>query len=204
MSALQTYLMSIRVCFYGKRFTLFFIMIFLLSACTIPLPIPENADSTMLFLSIEAQRNIGSNKPDIVVITRKEDGENYEHSSKDGKYYFFTNLPKGTYQIKSANILVKGNTTTTQSGNFTASMTTHTNSSFNFSEKIITSSSVSVQKGKAVFMGHFLAEGTAKLFPPGAIEITNIRLNKSQRDKDHAFTYFKRAFKDSPWINYLN
>ena len=174
-----------------------------ITGCLSSLPKPVDNSSSLIILSVEAERNLGSNKPDVVVISRKNDGKRFEYTSRDGKYYFFANLPAGTYQIESAAILIKGGSTSSQNGNVKTTLSTSTASSFSFDKKIIKTSTIKLTAGKVAFMGSITAEGTSKLFPPGAIEISNVKISKSEADKNAALTYFKNEFKDSPWVTYI-
>lgn len=175
--------------------------VLVISGCAATLPAPAGDDLGLLILSIEAQRSIGSNKPDQLTISRVEDGADYSYSGSDGRYYYFANLPAGTYRIRSASFSIGGQKTTAQSGNLTASFSVNATNAFPFTEQHIESSRTRLEPGGVAFMAKITAEGTAKMFPPGAIEISNIRLDKSAQARDEAMDRFRTNFADSPWLS---
>lgn len=185
---------------YKAQYLFLSLAVFMLGGCTTTLPKPVDEKSALLMVSIEAKRSIGSNTPEEVLITRKEDGQEFQYTSRDKKYYFFTNLPEGTYQIKTAKIIIRGNTTKTQSGNMTTSFSLNSSNLFNFTEQVVNDSTTHVRAGEVAYMGAITGEGTAKMFPPGSIDITNVQLSKTEQDEHEAWRYFKDKFKESPWV----
>lgn len=170
-----------------------------LTGCAGALPKPENSNSSLIILSIGAARALGTNRPDVVVIVRKEDGEKIKHTMTSGEYYYFANLPEGTYQIAAAAIFIKGGTVGSQSGAVTTTFSTSTTSTFPFDRDIVETSTVKLKAGEVEFMGNITAEGTSKLFPPGAIDISNVKISKTSEDKQNVLNYLKKEYKDSPW-----
>lgn len=188
----------------GVKYLLLSTFLFFMVGCAASLPKPVDEKSAMLLVSVEAKRSLGSNKPDEVVITRKEDGRDFEYTGRHDKYYFFTNLPEGTYQIKTAKIIIKGNSLKTQSGNFTSTVNFSSLNVFNFTEQLVDFSATHVHAGGVAYMGSITAEGTARIFPPGSIDITNIEISKSKQDELEAWSYFKDKFSDSPWVDLID
>lgn len=178
-------------------------MLVLLSGCAATLPPPAGADKGLLILSIEAKRNIGSNKPQQLVIVRQQDGAEFSYTSRDGRYYYFANLPEGRYRIKTAAIVIGGNKTTTQSGNLTTSFSVNATNVFPFSPEQIAATETRVRGGSVAFMGSISAEGTAKMFPPGAIEVSHIEIDRSTRARGEAFDNFRKNFAESPWLSLM-
>ena len=185
------------------RYSLFAGLIASITGCMTVLPKPNNTDSSMIIMSIEAERNLGTNKPDVLVISRQSDGKEFHFTDSDGKYFFFTNLAQGVYQLKVAAINIQGGGVTSNSGNLTTTVTTSATSFFPFDKKIIQASTTHLNAGEVAFMGNISAEGTSKMFPPGAIEITDVKLTRSEQEKREIYAYFREEFKDSPWLGYL-
>jgi len=185
------------------RCSLFAGLISVISGCMTALPKPSNNDSSMIIMSIEAERNLGTNKPDVLVISRQSDGKEFQFTDSDGKYFFFTNLEQGVYQLKVAAINIQGGGVTSNSGNLTTTITTSATSFFPFDNKIIQASTTRLNAGEIAFMGNITAEGTSKMFPPGAIEITDVKLTRSEQEKREIYAYFRKEFKDSPWLSYI-
>jgi len=175
-----------------------------MTGCFATLPKPSGSDSALLIVSLEIQRNLVTNKPDTVVITNEQNGRDYNFSSRDGKYYFFANLPTGTYKMKAASLTLRSGGSSTTTGNLTTTFSTHSVNSFPFNPELIAATSTSLQPGKIAYMGSIVAEGTAKFFPPGAVEISNVAFSSTSEEKNSALVHFKTTFKDSPWVSYLN
>jgi len=186
------------------RFFLLGLSVSVITGCVSSITKPDSSSSSLIMMSIEAVRTLGSNKPEVVTIARKSDGKEFKYTNQDGKYYFFANLPEGVYQIKKAAILIKGGSTSSQVGNVTTSTTSNIASYFPFDESIIEASTTKLSSGSVAFLGNITAEGTSKLFPPGAIEVSNVKLSKTEQDKNSIYSYFKQEFKDSPWVSYIN
>lgn len=53
-------------------------------------------------------------------------------------------------------------------------------------------STVNLKAGTVAFMGSVTAEGTGKLFPPGAIEISNVKISTNGEDRQAAQDAFLR------------
>ena len=166
-------------------------------------PNPKDASSSLIILSVEAKRAVGVNHPGVVTILRKEDGAEIPYTSQNGKYYYFANLPAGTYQIKSAAIPVNGGGSSSKSGNVTTTTSLTSINNFPFDAAIVDASTVDLKAGTVAYMGSITAEGTSKLFPPGAIEVSNVAFSTSSEDRKAALDAFRQAHKDSTWLGRL-
>jgi len=178
-------------------------LVIIMSGCAGTLPKPETSNSSLIILSIGASRALGTNRPDVVVIVRKEDGKNIKHTLNTGEYYYFANLAEGTYQIAAAAIHIKGGTTSSQSGVVTTTFSTSVSSIFPFDKKIVKTSTIKLKAGKVGFMGNITAQGASKLFPPGAIKISNVKISKTEEDKYIAEEYMRKKYKNSSWCDRL-
>jgi hypothetical protein len=171
-----------------------------ISGCS-NLPAPTDVNSSLIILSIEAERALGTNRPDLVSILKKEDNSEISYTSKSGKYYYFANLPAGTYQIHLAAIQTQLANSTSTSNNVTVSTKATNINNFPFDQEIIDASTVNLEAKKVIFMGSVTAEGTSKYFPPGAIEISDVKITRSDNETQAAYEAFKKENKDSGWID---
>lgn len=179
------------------------LLIVILAGCAGALPKPSDTNSSLIVVSVEAERALGTNRPDFVTIHRKDDGKNIKHTAKNGKYFYFVNLAPGTYQIDAAQLTIKGGSTSSTSGAMTTTFSMSMTNSFPFDDEIKNTSTIKLNAGEIAYMGKITAEGTSKIWPPGAIEFSNVTISKTAIDEKTAFDAIKQAYKDNPWINRL-
>ncbi len=179
------------------------LLIVILVGCAGTLPKPSDTNSSLIVVSVEAERALGTNRPDFVTILRKEDSENIKHTAKNGKYFYFTNLAPGTYQIDAAQLTIKSGSTSSASGAVTTTFSMSMTNSFPFNDEVKNTSTIKLDAGEVAFMGKITAEGTSKIWPPGAIEFSNVKISKTEIDEKTAFDAIKKTYKDNPWIKRL-
>ncbi len=183
------------------KFLVISILFVVLAGCVGTLPKPSDSNSSLIVLSIQAARTLGSNYPDVVNIVRKEDGKLIKHTAKNEKYYYFANLLPGTYQIDAAYLSIKGTSSSSTSGAVTTTFSMGSTNNFPFSDEIKNTTTVKLNAGNVVFMGDITAEGTSKMWPPGAIEFSNVKISKTGEGEKAAFDVLKRDYKDSLWVS---
>lgn len=179
------------------------LFVVIIAGCAGALPKPSDSNSSLIVISVEAERALGTNRPDIVIIYRKEDGKKIKQTAKNGKYFYFANLSPGTYQIDTAQLSIKGGSTSSTSGAVTTTTSMSTTNTYPLNDKIKNISTVKLDSGKVAFMGSITAEGTSKMWPPGAIEFSNVKISKTDTDEKAAFEIIKQEYKDNPWVRRL-
>ncbi len=165
------------------------------------LAVPLQQDKAFVAISITTDGLFLNNDPDKVVIVNAKDNTEYSFTQHSGPYYYFVNLPTGEYQLKRAEFVKKGQQSTSQSssGGFTASVSVTSNSQNDipFTIDQLSQTKVKSTAGEFSYMGTIKADASVKLWPPGAIEFENVVIEKTSKETDKAFNYFKETFKEA-------